>query len=98
MSEQNLSEEIVIEITDQEWIGRQRRIAETWAHKAAALEAELKAMTDVLRKLEEAAQRFVNARFPFGIAGHDEHGHPLSYEGVARRDLRRAIDAAQEEE
>ena len=48
MSEQKLSERVVIEITDNEWVGRRRRIAETWAHEIAALEAKLEAMENVV--------------------------------------------------
>ena len=62
-------------------------------HEIAALEARLEAMELVRR----AAQKFVDMRFPPGIAGQDDRGHPLSYEGVARQDLRRAIAAAQQE-
>ena len=51
MSEQKRSERVVIEITDNEWVGRRRRIAETWAHEIAALEAKLEATTRVRDEL-----------------------------------------------
>jgi hypothetical protein len=47
MSEK-LSERIIIEIDNVEWVGLQRRSAETWANEAASLEASLEAYDHLL--------------------------------------------------
>ena len=68
-----------------------QRFFRGWHDEVAALEARLS-------KMEKAAQPFVTARFKDGIAGHDNDGHPLSHEGMARKHLQETLAGERDDE